>query len=103
MTWLLTANVSDETSGVARVEFFIDGESVGNVTTPPYKWEYSGGGQIAQATVYDNAGNEATSKRVKSDSHSQSQSQSSSSPVQRRISWICLGGLTGIQNTQRRV
>jgi len=36
MTWLLTANVSDETSGVARVEFFIDGESVGNVTTPPY-------------------------------------------------------------------
>jgi len=99
MTWLLTANVSDETSGVARVEFFIDGESVGNVTTPPYKWEYSGGGQIAQATVYDNAGNKAISDPVPvSYSQSQSQSSSSSTPVQRRISWICLGGLT-----QRRV
>jgi len=100
--WLLTATVSDETSGVAKVEFYLDGEYLGNVTEPPYEWECTKQG-IARAIVYDNAGNEAISNEVPV-SYSQSQSQSSSNPVpvQRRISLI-LGGLAGIQNTQRRV
>jgi len=99
---LLTATVSDETSGVAKVEFYLDGEYLGNVTEPPYEWECTKQG-IARAIVYDNAGNEAISNEVPV-SYSQSQSQSSSNPVpvQRRISLI-LGGLAGIQNTQRRV
>jgi len=99
---LLTATVSDETSGVARVEFYLDGELLGEVTEAPYEWECSESG-TAQAIVYDNAGNEAMSDPVPV-SYSQSQSQSSSNlvPVQRKISLI-LDGLTGIQNTQRRV
>jgi len=100
--WLLTATVSDETSGVAKVEFYLDGELLGTVTEPPYEWECSERG-TAHAIVYDNAGNDAISDPVPV-SYSQSQSQSSNSvPVQRRISWVCHGGLTGIQNIQRRV
>jgi len=102
MKWLLTATVSDETSGVARVEFYLDGVLLGNVTEPPYEWEVTKKG-TARAIVYDNAGNEALSDEVPV-SYSQSlQSSSNLVPVQRRISLICLGGLTGIQNTQRRV
>jgi len=103
MKWLLTATVSDETSGVAKVEFYLDGELLGTVTESPYEWECTERG-TAHAIVYDNAGNEAISDPVPV-SYSQSQSQSSSNlvPVQRRISGICRGGLTGIQNIQRRV
>jgi len=100
-TWLLTADVSDETSGVAKVEFYLDGELLGNVTESPYTWEVSEEG-TAYAVVYDNAGNEAISDPVPV-SYSQSQSQSSSNSVPVRISGIWLGGLTGIQNIQRRV
>lgn len=101
--WLLTATVSDETSGVAKVEFYLDGELLGNVTESPYTWEVSEEG-TAYAVVYDNAGNDAISDPVPvSVSQSQSQSSSNLVPVQRRISGICLGGLTGIQNIQRRV
>ena len=74
--WLLTAMVSDETSGVAKVEFYLAGEYLGEVTEEPYEWECSGKGP-AQAIVYDNAGNDAVSEEV--DVVSQSQSQSSSS------------------------
>jgi len=100
MKWLLTATVSDETSDVARVEFYLDGELLGTVTEPPYEWECTKKG-TAHAIVYDNAGNEAISDEVPV-SYSQSQIQSSSNlvPVQRRISW---NSLTVIQNAQRRV
>ena len=77
--WLLTATVSDETSGVAKVEFYVDGEFVGEVTEAPYELEYSGTGDTAQAIVYDNAGNSATSAEVKDQAAPDSQSQSSSS------------------------
>jgi len=56
--WLLTATVSDETSGVAKVEFYLDGELLGEVTDAPYEWECSERG-TAHAIVYDNAGNDA--------------------------------------------
>jgi len=102
LKWLLTATVSDETSGVAKVEFYLDGVLLGTVTESPYEWEVTKQG-TARAIVFDNAGNEAMSDPVPV-SYSQSQSQSSSNvvPVQRRISLI-LSGLTGIQNLQRRV
>jgi len=92
--WLLTATVSDETSGVAKVEFYLDDELLGEVTESPYEWEVSEKG-TAYAVVYDNAGNEASDEVAVSYSQSQSQSNSNLVPVQRRISLI-LGGLTGI-------
>jgi len=58
-TWLLKATVSDETSGVAKVEFYVAGKRIGTVTDEPYEWEYTGAsrGDIAQAIAFDNAGN----------------------------------------------
>jgi parallel beta-helix repeat protein len=76
-TWLFTATVADETSGVAEVEFYVDGELLGVVTEEPYEWEYTGEGQVAQAIVYDNAGLSAASEFVDSSNQSHSQSHSS--------------------------
>ena len=75
--WLLTATVSDETSGVAKVEFYVDSVFVGEDAEAPYELIYSGTGQIAQAIVYDNAGNSAISAEVKEQAAPDSQSQSS--------------------------
>jgi len=103
----LVADVSDETSGIAKVEFYVNDEYLGNATEYPYEWIVPNPktGDKGQAIVYDNAGNEAISPPINAVSQGNSQSQSNSNlvPVQRRISGICLGGLTGIQNTQRRV
>ena len=56
-TWLFIADVSDETSGINRVKFFVDSEYVGEVTEAPYEWEWSGDWYDAESIVYDNAGN----------------------------------------------
>lgn len=86
-TWLLMADVTDETSGIAKVEFYVNGEFVGEVTEAPYEWIYTHRFSVrglilnpefteetvsffavmaiysifdypvAQAIVYDNAGN----------------------------------------------
>lgn len=40
-TWLITAHVYDETSGVAKVEFYVNGEYLGEVTEYPYEWIYN--------------------------------------------------------------
>ena len=58
-TWLLIADVFDETSGVNWVEFYVDEELIGTITEEPYECEWSGigSGHIAQAIVCDNAGN----------------------------------------------
>jgi hypothetical protein len=56
--WLITVNASDLTSGVAKVEFYVDDVLAGNLTAPP--WEFTFLGKIVdhtQALVYDNAGN----------------------------------------------
>jgi len=55
--WLLNATVSDAASGIANVEFYIDDILVGNATSPPYTFTYSGKGKMAQAIAYDYAGN----------------------------------------------
>jgi parallel beta-helix repeat protein len=62
-TWLLAADVSDETSGVAKVEFYLDGEILGEVTEAPYEWEVSRKG-TAQAIAFDNAGNDVISDEI---------------------------------------
>jgi hypothetical protein len=65
--WLLNATVSDQTSGVARVEFYVDGGFVSTVTSPiggSWIFEYQGDGKTAQAIVYDNAGNSAMSNQI---------------------------------------
>jgi len=72
--WLLVAEVCDETSGIAKVEFYVDGDFVGEVTEVPYELVYSGAGKIAMAIAYDNAGNSNVSNDVTPQSHNQSQS-----------------------------
>ena len=87
MKWVLTETVSDETSGVAKVEFYLDGELLGEVTEAPYEWECTKKG-TAYAIAYDNAGNEAISDPVPV-SVNQNQIQSSSStlvPVSKLVS-----------------
>jgi len=64
-----TAQVSDETSGIDRVEFALDGVLQYNDTQSPYEWTWTGlGDHTVTATAFDFAGN--------------SQSQSMSTPVE---------------------
>ena len=59
--WIITAIVSDPTSGIARVEFFINNVSVYTDTVAPYEYTYSGPKNVtATAIVYNNAGLTAT-------------------------------------------
>jgi len=85
----LVADVDDETSGVAKVEFYVNGKFVGEDTTSPYEWEVTKPkkGDMGQAIVYDNAGNKAISPEIDAVSQSQSQSSSSSS-VPWPFSWL---------------
>lgn len=63
------AQVSDETSGIDRVEFSVDGVVQYTDTQSPYEWTWTGlGDYTVTATAYDVAGN--------------SQSQSMSTPVE---------------------
>jgi len=98
--WRLTANVTDNTSGIAKVEFYLDGILLGNATAPPYEWNCTQKG-TAQAIVYDNAGNikvsntvpvsldlnseSATNNQVVSGSQSQSQNTGSTSTLLRSL------------------
>ena len=86
LTWdgdnmLIIADVDDETSGIAKVEFFVDDEYLGEDTEAPYEWEWSGtgSGHTAQAIAYDNAGNSKVSDVIESSNNMQSQSN----PVQK--------------------
>jgi hypothetical protein len=80
----ITANVSDETSGINRVKFR-DGWNEHTDYTSPYEVIFLGFGiHMVTATVYDNAGNIAVSKIITpcSQSISSYQSQISSSSQQ---------------------
>ena len=79
--WLFIAIVNDATSGINKVVFRVDSETLGNVTEEPYEWEYSGTGHYVRIIVYDNAGNNAISDEVKDQAVPGSQSQSSSSTL----------------------
>jgi hypothetical protein len=57
-----TATVNDATSGVDRVEFYVDGGLEANLSNPPYEWIYTGFRRHAvTAVVYDNVGNSNSS------------------------------------------
>jgi parallel beta-helix repeat protein len=80
---LLIADVDDETSGVAMVEFYVNGVLIGEVTSAPYEMEYeASSGDTAYGIVYDNAGNSAESEIIES---SQGNLQSQTNPVLTRI------------------
>jgi hypothetical protein len=95
--WLLVANVSDATSGVFKVVFYVDNILLGNVTAPgPYEWNYEGSGKIAKAIVYDNAGNSKISNEV-AVTVNEFSSQSMSTPLtQSQI-------ITGMQISQQQM
>jgi len=107
---IFTATCSDPTSGMNRVEFFIGIEYQFTAPAAPFEWTIEWSSALEKVTfyayAYDDAGNSAFDKIKGEDiktvpqPHSQSQSSSNLIPVQ-RISLISLGGLTGIQNTQR--
>jgi len=64
-----SAQVNDETSGIDRVEFSLDGQLQYNDTQSPYEWTWTGlGDYTVTATAFDVAGN--------------SQGQSMSTPVE---------------------
>jgi hypothetical protein len=68
----LIADPNDATSGVASVEFFVNGASIGTVTSSPWEMEHEPeSGDTAYAVVTDNAGNTATSDTI--DSHTNAQ------------------------------
>jgi len=69
----LVADVYDETGGVAKVEFYVNDEYVGESTILPYEWEVTNPkkGDVGQAIVFDNAGNEALSEKITPQSNSQ--------------------------------
>jgi hypothetical protein len=53
-----TAQVSDATSGIDHVDFYLDGQLQFNDTQAPYTWTWSGvEDKVVLATVYDTAGN----------------------------------------------
>ncbi len=86
----LVADVDAEPSGVAKVEFYVNGVSVGEVTEAPYEWEVSDpqSGDVGQVIVYDNAGNRGTSEEIDAVSQSQSQSSSSTPLSFQILSWL---------------
>jgi cytochrome c len=58
LTVKFTAQVSDEPSGIDRVEFSLDGQPQITDMQSPYEWTYSGiGDHQVTATVFDMAGN----------------------------------------------
>lgn len=62
---LLTANASDSDGTITRVEFWADGQKLGDATTPPYVWSWSGprtlGAHTLWASAVDDAGATTTS------------------------------------------
>jgi len=62
---VVQTNTHNETSGINRVEFFLDDELSYTDTDEPYKWtidrdNYSSGLHTAKAIAFDNAGNNAS-------------------------------------------
>jgi len=84
--WLLNATVSDATSGVAKVDFYVDDVLVGNATAYPYTYTYKGKGTVAQAVAYDNAGNWYVTPSVSFLISQQSNPLVNPSPNQQQIS-----------------
>ncbi len=62
--WLISAIVEDATSGVVNVEFYLDGQFLGNVPAEPFEYVWTGSGNhTVCAIAYDAAGNNASSSK----------------------------------------
>ncbi len=62
MKWRFSALVTDAISGVVNVEFYLDGQFLGNAYTEPYEYVWTGSGNhTVCAIAYDCAGNNASS------------------------------------------
>jgi hypothetical protein len=55
--WFIYANASDSTSGMDKVEFYVEDILQGTVSEPPYLWICNGSMRFALVIVYDKAGN----------------------------------------------
>jgi hypothetical protein len=58
-TYRITADASDTSSGINRVEFFMNDCLIENDSTAPYEWIYKGPSFDLAALAFDNAGNTA--------------------------------------------
>lgn len=73
MKWRFSAMAYDETSGVEKVEFYLDNQLLGTVTALPWEYIWTGiGRHTVKAIAYDFAGNNASSPPVTSNSYSRS-------------------------------
>jgi hypothetical protein len=76
MTWRVTANVSDVTSGVDRIEIYWNDALTSTITGPPFTfmmiitWEFK---YVIKIIAYDKAGNNASSPPITSTSCHQRQ------------------------------
>jgi hypothetical protein len=62
--WLISAIVEDATSGVVNVEFYLDGQFLGNAYAEPYEYVWKGSGNHTVCVIaYDAAGNNASSSK----------------------------------------
>lgn len=60
--WVFIAQVSDVSSGINKVVFYLDNILLGEITETPYEWTWMGtGSHSVKAISYDNAGNSKVS------------------------------------------
>ena len=62
--WLIEATVSDETSGIVLVEFYVADALEASITAAPWEYLYQGTNGPAQCIAYDAAGNSAVSNEA---------------------------------------
>lgn len=72
MKWKFTAIAGDNISGVEKVEFYLDNQFLGNATSLPYEWLWTGiGSHTVTAIAYDFGGLSSSSSKVLSCAQSQ--------------------------------
>jgi len=93
---IFTAIVNDTTSGIDKVEFYIDNLLQFTDTEEPYQWTWTGFGEhTVKAIVYDNAGNSNETSMSTPQSSSYSKSQSSN-PIQMILTMLKQTKLYGV-------
>jgi hypothetical protein len=94
--WLISVDGSDKISGIVLIEVYWDNLLIGNITTAPYKFEFSGyGNHTVKVIGYDAAGNNESDSgyTTKSNSCIQSQAISTLQPLNQRrliITRLCM-------------
>lgn len=71
---IIVTNTNDPDGRVVKVEFFVDGKSIGYNTLSPFDWVWfnaSKGKHVIKAVAYDNNGNKSSSKELLVNVHNQ--------------------------------